>query len=548
MMKNTWITLLLCMIVLSAKAQQMYENKKINYSFNIIEAEAAKGNVVAIKALGDCYNYGRQVNATYKGTIDYGKALECYKKISNYGYPWGAWEIARMYGAGKLKDTDTKSNAEMWYDKAFKEFKIYADRGDSEAMDILSEFYGGYNGDKYKDGLKTLYWSLCALDAGNPSGATNIAFCYTYEDGVEKDTVFALAWHARFCIEADKKKWHPESYLDYEKLVKAGYSRADWKRLAEPTYLPIPRISTQNEDSINDVAIFTVDLLKTRAEDFRIACRASKRNSTVITASASNESFTSSTIPAATYAETKFTTQKRKRNWLSAIGRALDIVSSAAGGQNVISTLAQSASSGVPDNINATMAQSFKYSGEQRKGRQDFNGRIIKNELTAPCAYGQAHYTWYEDGYCFVYSVSTCVGCYGKKICTICNGQGRVYNPYFKTYKQCVSCLGNGGCKYCQGVGSKTMSKLWAPGEAEAYQAAKYEEVDDFSSSNSSSSSSSRSGICPKCGGKGYRSESYTYAAGSSMAPYHNSGGTSCSICGKTTDHYHYRCTECKRH
>ena len=54
MMKNTWITLLLCMIVLSAKAQQMYENKKINYSFNIIEAEAAKGNVVAIKALGDC--------------------------------------------------------------------------------------------------------------------------------------------------------------------------------------------------------------------------------------------------------------------------------------------------------------------------------------------------------------------------------------------------------------------------------------------------------------------------------------------------------------
>lgn len=135
-----------------------------------------------------------------------------------------------------------------------------------------------------------------------------------------------------------------------------------------------------------------------------------------------------------------------------------------------------------------------------------------------------------------------------KKICTICNGQGRVYNPYFKTYKQCVSCLGNGGCKYCQGVGSKTMSKLWAPGEAEAYQAAKYEEVDDFSSSNSSSSSSSRSGTCPKCGGKGYRSESYTYAAGSSIAPYHNSGGTSCSICGKTTDHYHYRCTECKRH
>ena len=90
------------------------------------------------------------------------------------------------------------------------------------------------------------------------------------------------------------------------------------------------------------------------------------------------------------------------------------------------------------------------------------------------------------------------------------------------------------------------MSKLWAPDEAEAYQAARNEVTDD--SSSSSSSSSSRTGTCPKCGGKGYRPESYTYAAGSSMVPYHNSSGTSCSICGKATDHYHYRCTECKRH
>lgn len=542
-MKNIFTTLLLCAIALSAKAQQMYENKNINYSFNVIEAEAAKGNVSAIKALGDCYNYGRQSNATYPGVVDYNKALECYKKSSDYGYPWGAWEIARMYEAGKLKDADAKKAAEMWHEKAFKEFKIYADRGDANAMDNLSEYYAGYNGDKYRDGLKNLYWSLCSLEAGNPSAATNVAFCYTYENGVEKDTVFALAWHARFCIEAAEKGWPVEKYLDYKKLAEAGYSKADWKCLAEPTYLPIPRILTQNEDSINDVVIFAVDLLKTRAEDFRIACRTHKH---ITETPADNESFTSSTIPSATYQETKTSTQKRKRNWLSAIGRALDVVSSVAGGQNVMSALSQSLSG---NTANAAMAQSFQYSGDQRKGQQDFNGRIIRNELTAPCVYGQAHYTWYEDGYCFVYSVTTCVGCYGKKTCYLCNGQGKIYNSYFKNYQQCTICQGSGRCKYCQGAGNQTMSKLWAPGEAEAYQAAKREvAADGYSSSSSFSSSSSSSRTCPKCGGKGYRPESYTYAAGSSMAPYHNAGGTNCSICNKATDHYHYRCTECKRH
>ena len=77
----------------------MYENKNIKYFPDVIEAEAAKGNVVAIKALGDYYNFG----GNYAYPVDYNKALECYKKISDYGYPWGAWEIARMYGARKRR-------------------------------------------------------------------------------------------------------------------------------------------------------------------------------------------------------------------------------------------------------------------------------------------------------------------------------------------------------------------------------------------------------------------------------------------------------------
>lgn len=420
-------------------------------------------------------------------------------------------------------------------------------------MDKLAEFYEGFWGDEYEDALKDLYWSLRALDAGNPNGASNIARLYTYNAEFKRDSVFAYAWDARFCIGAGKKNWPVESYPSYEKLQKAGYSRTDWEGLAELTYLPVPQVSAENQDSINDVAIFAIDLLKVRAEDFRIAYNVHKRNvSSISMASAEKGSFTSSTIPSATYEETRNAASRRKRNWLSAIGRALDVVNTAVNGGNVWTAAAQGmsiASGGqVPGNgVNASMLEVFKYNGEQRKGMKDFNGRVIRNELTAPCVYGQAHYTWYEDGFCFVCSVSTCVGCYGRKICTVCSGRGQIYHAYFKNYVQCGACLGAGRCKYCQGAGCKVTTKLWAPGEAEAYQAAKREEVGDYSLGGGSSSNS-HSGVCPKCGGKGYRAEAYTYAAGSSVAPYHNSGGTSCYICGKATDHYHYRCTECKRH
>ena len=365
--------------------------------------------------------------------------------------------------------------------------------------------------------------------------------------------MFALAWYARCCVDY---KWDVKETLDYQKLINAGYTEADFERLAKYTYLPVPRISTQNEDSINDIAIFAIDLLQSRAEDFHIAYLADQQrraaNVKARAGATDNGSFTSSTIPSATYAETKAAASKgRKRIWLSAIGRALNVAGAVASGQNIASALTQSVSNGTAGNagnsVNAAMAQAFNYSGEQRKGQQDFNGRIIRNELTTPCAYGQVHYTWYEDGYCLAYSVSTCVGCYGKKICTICQGQGRTFNSYLKSYKQCPACLGSGRCKYCQGVGHQTMSKLWAPGESEAYLSAKHEVDDEPSSSSSSSSSSSQSGVCSNCNGKGYEPKAYTYAAQSRYAPYHNSAGTSCYICGKSTDHYHYRCLQCKR-
>ncbi|WP_300726195.1 hypothetical protein [uncultured Bacteroides sp.] len=62
----------------------------------------------------------------------------------------------------------------------------------------------------------------------------------------------------------------------------------------------------------------------------------------------------------------------------------------------------------------------------------------------------------------------------------------------------------------------------------------------DRSGSNSSSSGSR---VCSRCGGTKYDPTPYNYSA--SADSYHNYLGNSCGFCGKSTDHYHYRCHYC---
>lgn len=556
-MKRIALALLLCAALLPSAAQELYENKKIDYRFDNLLAEAEKGNIVAIYALGETYRYGSRYLATYKGEPDYQKAYEYFKKAADYGYPWASWEMARMYSVNELDDPDG-TEEKRWLEKAFKEFKFYADNGDGDAMVRLAEYYGGTNGDEYEDYVKNFYWSLRALEAGEPHGAFEIALCYAYEKGVEENKDFAMAWHARYCIEADKKGWDTELYASYEELEKAGYTKNDWEFLAGPTYVQVPMYSTQQEDSIVDAALLAVDLLNQKAEDFAVEMKVYKQNKSLAASSAQKTqgSFSTNLIPQAPQ-QAVAAQPKKKTNWLSAIGRALNVASSAGGGNNFISGLVQGLSSGsvatgagAAGGVNAAALDVFKYTGTQRQGQTDANGRVIKSEYNAPVSMGQAHYVFYEDGYCLATTATTCVCCYGKKVCPVCQGKGGVYNSYTGIYYPCKACMGTKVCKYCNGTGGQTTSKLWAPGEAEAYRDAMREvesEESSSSSSSSSSGSSSGSGVCPKCGGKGYLPEAYEYAAGSRYAPYHNSGGTQCPICGKSTDHYHYRCLECKR-
>lgn len=73
-------------------------------------------------------------------------------------------------------------------------------------------------------------------------------------------------------------------------------------------------------------------------------------------------------------------------------------------------------------------------------------------------------------------------------------------------------------------------------------EAAVWSNVETQTSSERRSSSRARR-ICSYCNGTKYELKSYRYSA--SADSYHNPAGTSCSYCGKRSEHYHYRCHYC---
>lgn len=544
------IALFVCS-TLTVQSQTLYEKelaKGAGYRERA-EQEAQQGNVVAMYDIAYNCRWGQAGYAK-----DFKRAMELCLKASEFGYPFAQDLIGNMYVTGSGVE-QSKEKAYEWYSKALENLKRYADQGNVMAMNMLGGYYDGRRDSRFEDYTKALYWHLRALECGGTT-ATDIAFAYTYAKGVEADENFALAWYARTCVDYEKMGWPVEKYLDYKYVSNAGYIRSEWEALAEPTYISVPRVASNDEEQIKEVMLLTLDILEVKAEEFRTQQKrlAANRPGAGV---ATNAAVQSKPAPATTnyasssssgHTTTQATQQPapRKRKWLSALGKVVQVAAGVASGNMAMATTAVT---GGVNNRMAELNQLFSYSGTVRRGQTDYSGRVISDEITAPAPMGQAHYVFYEDGYCHATTVVTCVHCYGKSTCYLCNGQGTYYHAYFKSNQPCPICGGRGVCQNCQGLGYQVTTKLWAPGEAEGYLHVQREMKSSSSSnSHSHSHSSSSSSVCPDCGGKGYRPEAYQYAAQSSFAPYHNSGGNECPICGTHTDHYHYRCTTCKQH
>lgn len=535
----------------TAQSQTLYEKelaKGAGY-WERAEQEAKQGNVVAMYKIAYVCRWEQ---AGY--TADYKRAMELCLKASEFGYPFAQDLIGNMYDAGSGVER-SKEKAYEWYSKAFENLKRYADQGNVMAMDMLGNYYDGYKDSRFEDDIKALYWHLRALECGAVV-AYGIGADYASGYGaVEKDENFALAWYARFCLDYEKNYKLTNDEVA-KRLSNAGYIRSEWEALAEPTYISVPRVASDDEEQIKEVMLLTLDILEVKAEEFRTQQKrlaANRPGAGVATHVAVQSKPAPVTTNYASSSSSSHTTTQatqqpapRKRKWLSALGKVVQVAAGVASGNMAMATTAVT---GGANNRMAELNQLFSYSGTVRRGQTDYSGRVISDEITAPAPMGQAHYVFYEDGYCHATTVVTCVHCYGKSTCYLCNGQGTYYHAYFKSNQPCPICGGRGVCQNCQGLGYQVTTKLWAPGEAESYLHVQREmKSSSSSSSHSHSHSSSSSSICPDCGGKGYRPEAYQYAAQSSFAPYHNSGGNECPICGTHTDHYHYRCTTCKQH
>ena len=150
---------------------------------------------------------------------------------------------------------------------------------------------------------------------------------------------------------------------------------------------------------------------------------------------------------------------------------------------------------------------------------------------------------------------SRCIICGGSGTCRVCFGSGGTYNSYTGLFYPCTYCFQTNRCRACGGSGSTTITCFINP-DGSGYGVDQMGNMvalpsgarESASRGGRSSSSRSSGGTCSKCGGRGYESASYRYAAASASGwkqPYHNSGGSSCPYCNNSSDHYHYPCTSC---
>ena len=137
-MKQLWLksALLFVMFVCSSLlgySQTLYEKElPVKISVPDVERQASEGNVVAMYRLAYWYRWGQ---AGYNQ--DFGKAMSMCLKLSDFGYPFAQDLIGNMYVTGSGVECN-RDIAREWYSKAFENLKIYADRGNVDAMAMLA--------------------------------------------------------------------------------------------------------------------------------------------------------------------------------------------------------------------------------------------------------------------------------------------------------------------------------------------------------------------------------------------------------------------------
>ncbi len=172
------------------QASNYYEAKEYEKAIPILKELADKNHAKALNLLGVFYNYGYIVPKNMQ------KAVELYQKSADLGWRGAQRNIGICYDLGEGV-SQNKENAYIWYDKAFRQYKELAEKGDADAQLEMGAIY--YHGRirSGKDYSKALPWLEKSANQGNDKALNLLGLMYQFSYGVEKDVNKAYNYYLK---------------------------------------------------------------------------------------------------------------------------------------------------------------------------------------------------------------------------------------------------------------------------------------------------------------------------------------------------------------
>lgn len=162
--------------------------EEVDRAFHLLEEAALKNYWKAWNDLGQFHDrHVKDNNPLLKPYIDDKKAISCYRKSMEAGYPDSMNRLAYFYYLGDGVAKDEKEGIRL-FKKAFSKGHLKA--GTALGMLYLFDEKGGSK----KEGFR---YTKKAAEGGEPTAMGNLANCYYYGNGTKKDRRLAKEWYGR---------------------------------------------------------------------------------------------------------------------------------------------------------------------------------------------------------------------------------------------------------------------------------------------------------------------------------------------------------------
>lgn len=158
--------------------------------------KAESGDAEAQCQLGDCFDGGIGTSKNYT------EALKWYRKAAEQEYPYGVWNLGRMYefGRGVTKNTTT---AESLYKQAHILALPLANNGNASAQIVMGKLCEFGLGGVAQNKEEAVKWCRKAAEQGLPAAQNNLGYCYDEGVGVALNDEEAVKWYQKAAEQGD---------------------------------------------------------------------------------------------------------------------------------------------------------------------------------------------------------------------------------------------------------------------------------------------------------------------------------------------------------